>query len=237
MCHSVAGKTFLFDFEFLWYFESSRIAENLHEYIPNLHTVIMTGNNIQELGDLEPLTHLPHLETLCLLMNPVSTKPNYREYVAFKWVLPVRSSTKHSRTNFFSFRRFPNLRLLDFRKIKMAHRKEANDLFKSKKGKELLKEIAKRTKTGPVGSALEANGTNGKRRFSFATFALCESYALIIFHIESGATPAEVAKIREAIKTANSLQEVERLTRILQAGGPITDEMLNGNGENGKRSN
>lgn len=165
-----------------------RISENLQEYIPNLTTLIMTGNNIQELGDLEPLTHLPKLETLCLLMNPVSTKPNYREYVAFK---------------------FPNLRLLDFRKIKMAHRKAANDLFKSKKGKELLKEIAKKTKTGQTGAVLESNGTN-----------------------ESGASPAEVAKIREAIKTANSLQEVERLTRILQAGGPITDEMLNGNGVN-----
>ena len=43
----------------------------------------------------------------------------------------------------------------------MAHRKEANDLFKSKRGKELLKEIAKRTKTGQSGTALETNGTNG----------------------------------------------------------------------------
>lgn len=61
--------------------------------------------------------------------------------------------------------RFPNLRLLDFRKIKVAHRKEANDLFKSKRGKELLKEIAKRTKTGQPGSSLESNGTNGISRF------------------------------------------------------------------------
>jgi len=166
-----------------------RISENLHEYLPNLDTIILTGNNLQELGDLEPLTHLPKLETLCLLMNPVSTKANYREYIAFK---------------------FPNLRLLDFRKIKMAHRKEANDLFKSKRGKELLKEIAKKTKTGPPGSTLETNGTN-----------------------ESGASPAEIAKIRDAINTATSLQEVERLTRILQTGGPITDEMLNGSGANG----
>lgn len=62
----------------------SRISENLHEYLPSLDNLILTGNNIQELGDLEPLTHLPKLETLCLLMNPVSTKSNYREYMAFK---------------------------------------------------------------------------------------------------------------------------------------------------------
>ncbi len=132
--------------------------------------------------------------------------------------------------------RFPNLRLLDFRKIKLADRKEANDLFKSKKGKELLKEIAKRTKTGQSGNAVESNGTSG-RFFIFCgifnTFIekfskLSSSFKIILS--ESGASPAEIAKIREAIKTANSLQEVERLTRILQAGGPITDEMLTGNG-------
>lgn len=61
-----------------------RISENLNEFLPNLENVILTGNNIQELGDLEPLTRLAKLESLCLLMNPVSTKSNYREYVAYK---------------------------------------------------------------------------------------------------------------------------------------------------------
>lgn len=61
-----------------------RISENLHEFLPNIESIILTGNNIQELGDLEPLIHFTKLETLCLLMNPVATKSNYREYVAFK---------------------------------------------------------------------------------------------------------------------------------------------------------
>lgn len=43
--------------------------------------------------------------------------------------------------------KFPQLRLLDFRKIKMKEKEEAKTLFKSKKGKELQKEIAKRVKT------------------------------------------------------------------------------------------
>lgn len=87
--------------------------------------------------------------------------------------------------------RFPNLRLLDFRKIELAHRKEANELFKSKRGKELLKEIAKKTKTAQSGSSLESS----------------------------------------SIKTANSLQELERLS---VHGGPLTDEMLHGGASNGK---
>lgn len=151
-----------------------RIAETLKDTLPNLESVILTGNNIQELGDLEPLSHLPKLQTLSLLMNPVSTKPHYREYIAFK---------------------FPNLRLLDFRKIKQKERKEAQVLFKSKKGKELHKEITKRAKTFVPGAGLESH----KERVP-------------------GATPADMQAIREAIKNATSLQEVERLTKMLQAG-------------------
>lgn len=41
----------------------------------------------------------------------------------------------------------PQLRLLDFRKVRMKEREEATALFKSKKGKELQKEILKRAKT------------------------------------------------------------------------------------------
>lgn len=42
--------------------------------------------------------------------------------------------------------RFPNLRLLDFRKIKQKDRTAAVEFFKSKKGKEVLKEINKKAK-------------------------------------------------------------------------------------------
>lgn len=169
----------------------SRVSETLKETLPNLESVILTGNNIQELGDLEALSHLPKLQTLCLLMNPVSTKPHYREYMAYK---------------------FPNLRLLDFRKIKQKDRKAAQDMFKTKKGKELAKEISKRAKTFVPGAGLE----NQKERVP-------------------GATPADMQAIREAIKNATSLQEVERLTRMLQAGqipnGSNFNQMsINGNG-------
>lgn len=48
----------------------------------------------------------------------------------------------------------PELRLLDFRKIKQKERDEANILFKSKKGKELQKEISKKAKTFVPGGNL-----------------------------------------------------------------------------------
>lgn len=67
-------------------------------------------------------------------------------------------------------RRFPNLRLLDFRKIKLAHRKEAMELFKSKRGKDILKDIAKKTKSNGFGAGNGASENEAqqqqKRKFS-----------------------------------------------------------------------
>lgn len=130
---------------------------------------------------MEPLAKLPNLQALSLLTNPVSTKQYYREYVAF---------------------RFPNLRLLDFRKIKLKEREAAKELFKSKKGKELQREIMRKAKLA-MPAADKPTVHN--------------------------ATPADIQKIKEAIKRATNLHEVERLTRMLQSG-QITGE-FNFNGK------
>ncbi|XP_052894799.1 probable U2 small nuclear ribonucleoprotein A' isoform X1 [Anopheles moucheti] len=164
-----------------------RIGENIQESLPNLQSVILTGNNIQELSDLEPLAKLPYLETLSLLTNPVSTKQHYREYVAV---------------------RFPNLRLLDFRKIRQKEREAATQFFKTKKGKEVLKEIARKSKQM---LPPEAAGT-----------ASPEKQAV------HNASPEEIQILREALRSAKTLSEVERLNRMLQSG-QITGDILNGN--------
>ncbi|XP_076234657.1 small nuclear ribonucleoprotein polypeptide A'-like U2A [Calliopsis andreniformis] len=157
-----------------------RIGEGLEHCIPNLETLMLTGNMIQELGDLEPLTQLKNLTNLCLLQNPVSAKPQYRQYVVY---------------------RFPQLRLLDFRKIKMKEREAAIAYFRSKKGKEMVREIAKKAKT-------QASGTAADKPLT---------------------TPEERNKIREAITNASSLEEVQRLSKLLQAGHMPSEERQNGN--------
>ncbi|OAD53047.1 putative U2 small nuclear ribonucleoprotein A' [Eufriesea mexicana] len=157
-----------------------RIGEGLEHCIPNLETLMLTGNMIQELGDLEPLAQLKSLTNLCLLQNPVSAKPQYRQYVVF---------------------RFPQLRLLDFRKIKMKEREAAVAYFRSKKGKEMVREIAKKVKTQTSGMSSDKPLT----------------------------TPEERNKIREAITNASSLEEVQRLSKLLQAGHmPSEDRLQNG---------
>ena len=98
----------------------SRFGEHLEENLPKLDTLIMTNNNIQELADIETLSSVKTLTMLSLLHNPVVAKPNYRLFV---------------------IHRFPNLRVLDFKKVKAKERDDAKALFKTRKGKDQLKEI------------------------------------------------------------------------------------------------
>ncbi|XP_029679469.1 probable U2 small nuclear ribonucleoprotein A' [Formica exsecta] len=159
-----------------------RIADGLEHCIPNLQTLMLTGNMIQELGDLEPLTQLKNLTSLCLLQNPVSAKPHYRQYVVY---------------------RFPQLKLLDFRKIKTKERETAIEYFRSQRGKEMAREIAKKVKAQTAGSAADKPLT----------------------------TPEERNKIREAITNASSLEEVQRLSKLLQSGHvPGEERLQNGSG-------
>ena len=99
-----------------------RIADGLEESLPNLTTLVLTNNNIQELADIEKLAPVQTLQFISLLHNPVVAKPNYRAFVIHK---------------------FPNLRALDFKKVKLKEKEEAKALFKSRKGKEQLQEMTK----------------------------------------------------------------------------------------------
>lgn len=72
--------------------------------MPNLQTLVLTNNNIAELGDLEPLKELRNLKYISLLGNPVTEKKWYREWLAW---------------------RFPSLRVVDFQRIRDKVRSSA----------------------------------------------------------------------------------------------------------------
>merc|ERR550539_359728 len=100
----------------------SRIAMDCFDPLPNVKAVILTGNKLEKLVDLEPLTRLKSLERLSLLDNPVTKVKHYRPYMI----------SKCSKT----------LRILDFNRIKDKERKAAGLLFAGERGKKLLDEIA-----------------------------------------------------------------------------------------------
>ncbi|KAI0786097.1 L domain-like protein [Abortiporus biennis] len=86
----------------------SSISTSLHLSVPNLTTLVLTNNNIAELGDLEPLKDVKGLKYLSLMGNPVQEKKWYREWLAW---------------------RIPGLRVLDFQRIRDKERQTAKSLF------------------------------------------------------------------------------------------------------------
>ncbi|XP_057688886.1 U2 small nuclear ribonucleoprotein A' [Corythoichthys intestinalis] len=150
-----------------------RFGENLEQCLPSLRELVLTNNNIQELGDLEPLASVKTLSLLSLLRNPVTNKKHYRLYVINK---------------------IPQIRVLDFQKVKLKERQEAEKMFKGKRGAQLAKDIAKQSKTFTPGMAAQLE----KKR--------------------TGPSQADVQAIKNAIAKATSLAEVERLKGLLQAG-------------------
>jgi len=50
------------------------ISPSLHLSVPNLATLVLTNNNVCELGDLEPLKELRGLKYVSLMGNPVREK-------------------------------------------------------------------------------------------------------------------------------------------------------------------
>lgn len=111
--------------------------------MPNIHTIILTNNALSELGDVEPLKECKQLTHLSMLDNPVTKKPHYRLYVIYK---------------------MPQIRVLDFNKVKLAEREEAQQLFRKADGtdNDLAKSITdSKTKTFEPGEGLETHVGHG----------------------------------------------------------------------------
>jgi U2 small nuclear ribonucleoprotein A' len=119
----------------------SRIAEDAFSTLPNLLSVVLTGNKLEKLVDLEPLTKLKTLERLTLLENPVTKVKHYRPYM-------IQTCSK-------------TLRILDFNRIKDKERKAAGLLFAGERGKKLVEEIAPPRAVGsePASQVTEAAKT------------------------------------------------------------------------------
>ncbi|MCL4129207.1 UNVERIFIED_CONTAM: hypothetical protein GTU68_056434 [Idotea baltica] len=151
-----------------------RIAEDLSEYLPNLESVYMANNLIQELLDLEPLANCKRLNHLSLLGNPVTTRQHYRKFLIHK---------------------IPQLRVIDFRRVKLKEREEAKKLFKEQRRKDLQREIKKARTFTPGGNI----PTETRQQ------------------IGQMSAEDQIA-IRQAIADAKSMEEVEKLQHMLRSG-------------------
>jgi len=96
-------------------------ATGLGPKIPNLESLILTSNRVENLADLDPLSELKKLQNLSLLRNPVTKHKHYRLYIIFK---------------------LPSVKVLDFQKVKSKERAEAAKLFDNEAGAQLVSTIS-----------------------------------------------------------------------------------------------
>ncbi|XP_010548874.1 PREDICTED: U2 small nuclear ribonucleoprotein A' [Tarenaya hassleriana] len=156
----------------------TRINPNIGEFLPKLHTLILTNNRLVNLIEIDPLASIPKLQYLSLLDNNITKKPNYRLYVIHK---------------------LKSLRVLDFKKVKAKERAEAANLFATKEAEEEVKKVAARTITQE--EVQNASDTAEKQETPKVVAPTPEQIIAIKAAIVNSQTLEEVARLEQALKS------------------------------------
>nr|NP_596725.1 putative U2 snRNP-associated protein Lea1 [Schizosaccharomyces pombe]Q9USX8.1 RecName: Full=U2 small nuclear ribonucleoprotein A'; Short=U2 snRNP A' [Schizosaccharomyces pombe 972h-]3JB9_j Chain j, U2 small nuclear ribonucleoprotein A' [Schizosaccharomyces pombe 972h-]CAB52744.1 U2 snRNP-associated protein Lea1 (predicted) [Schizosaccharomyces pombe] len=158
------------------------IAPDIGKVLPNLKTLSLAQNHLQEIADLDPLASCPQLTNLSCIDNPVAQKQYYRLYLIW---------------------RIPSLHILDFERVRRNERLRAEEVF------------------GQIQNPTEiASSIMGVKSRVFDLAALVQSHPEANSPITTGytLTPEEREKIKEAIKNASSIAEINRLEAMLLEG-------------------
>ena len=91
-----------------------RLSEDLYASVPNIETLVLTGNLLEELSDLKGLEKLTKLKYLSLMRNPVTTKAKYRFYI---------------------IHHCPSVTVLDYKRVRLQERNTAKKMFGGKQAK------------------------------------------------------------------------------------------------------
>lgn len=158
----------------------SSIQTSVSKSIPNLSTLVLTQNNISELTDLDPLQGFAKLTHVSLAENPVTSKENYRYWVLW---------------------RCPQIRFLDFQKVKDAERKKGKELFGTFDAPtELAQSIiaVRSNKSTSLGAVPVSNGTSKGARLKI--------------------TEKEKKRFETLVRKAKTLAEVQKLEKAFSEG-------------------
>lgn len=159
----------------------SHIQPNLSQNLPRLETLVLSGNALANLADLEPLADFPELTYVSLIDNPVTSKDFYRS-----WVIWLN----------------PHIRFLDFQKVKDAERSQAKELFGP-------------SRTEPTSLATQILGN--KSSVAPLTFDGGNEPAATSAPVQK-LTEEEREKLRQSLKKATSMAEIQRIEKLLKAG-------------------
>ncbi|KAL8424546.1 hypothetical protein Efla_005652 [Eimeria flavescens] len=152
----------------------ARIDADVCENLPNLVSLVLTNNRIERLTDLLPLFKAKKLQRLSLLENPVCGAKYYKSFILFN---------------------LPNLRFLDFKRVRDEDRKLAQQTFAGEKGQKLIQEIAPPRQPPQSADAAAAKPKESSRL-----------------------TPEQLDAIKRAIAKASTLEEINKLENALANG-------------------
>ncbi|XP_051136409.1 U2 small nuclear ribonucleoprotein A' [Andrographis paniculata] len=186
----------------------TRINPNLGEFLPKLHSLVLTNNRLTNLVEIDPLASLPKLQFLSLLDNNITKKPNYRLYVIHKLKF---------------------LRVLDFRKVKNKERAEANALFASEEAEEEAKrESAKTFVPGEVLSIQDVAREEPPKPAAPTPEQILAIKAAIV----NSQTLEEVARLEQALKSGQlpsdfniSNNEIVPKREVAEKDNMVTDKI------------
>lgn len=151
------------------------IAENLGEVLPSLEDLILTNNNISSIKEIEKLTKCRKLTRISLLKNPVTTTEKYR---------------------LFLIQKIPQLRVIDFARVKLKERKAALLEFGGLAGESKMAEMSQTFVPGGE-DAMEEDTKAPKQQTH---------------------SQAEALAIKTAIENARSYEEIQQIEAQLLKG-------------------
>lgn len=161
----------------------SRIAQDAFDSLPELKSLVLSNNKIAKLATLLPIANLNKLERLSLADNPVTREPHYRFFLIHL------------------LRYAATFRYIDFQRITVAERQQAQLFFESDEGRALLRMIVPEV-LGPEEPVPEGPAPVIK-------YALSQDV---------------LSKIKLALTEAEDMDVVNKLERSLKTG-EISDEV------------
>ncbi|CAI0613062.1 unnamed protein product [Linum tenue] len=172
----------------------TRISSRIGEFLPKLHSLVLTNNRLVNLVEIDPLASLPKLQFLSLLDNNITKRPNYRLYVIFK---------------------LKSLRVLDFKKVKAKERAEAEILFASKEVEEEAKKEVVKPFT-PAEAPIDVD-VAGEQQNAKVVGPTPEQIIAIKAAIVNSQTLEEVARLEKALSTGQLPADLKLFDEVPQS--------------------
>lgn len=167
-----------------------RIDPRIAFSLPALHSLNLTNNSISDLAELAHLTKCSRLEYLCLMGTPASRDKHYRDFVIWK---------------------LPQVRVLDYQRIRDKERAMAKELMESEDGRAsaLAASILRKSQGGAMD--VDADAVVVGKLKTFEPGRLNGSSRRLL-------TAEERKAIEDAIEKSESLEEIRKLEEQLKMG-------------------